>query len=347
MADENIDKQRHQQLLDLQALSLDRKIQLTQSRIMEWYNAWDNKCYVSFSGGKDSTVLADITAQVNKILNCKLVLWFSDTGLEYPEVRDHVQKFAEYLRKKYEIEVEVISEFPTDRNGNRITFRKVIEKYGYPIISKNVAYNVYYYRSARDKGTLATSKIAQRMNGEYYNPRSGTKSPFNCEQWKFLVDAPFQISDRCCSAMKKRPAHRFEKRTGLKPIIGTMTVESKERKKQWILHGCNAFDGQRPSSKPLSFWKEEDILTYIEQYQLPIPSVYGEIKVDENGKHYTTGCDRTGCVYCAFGAHLQKEPNKFQMLKETHPKLYEYCMRPWDEGGLGMDTVLDYINVKH
>ena len=68
---------------------------------------------------------------------------------------------------------------------------------------------------------------------------------------------------------------------------------------------------------------------------------------DENGKYYTTGCNRTGCIFCGFGCHLEKEPNRFQQLKETHPKLYEYCMKSWDEGGLGLDEVLNYINVKH
>ena len=53
------------------------------------------------------------------------------------------------------------------------------------------------------------------------------------------------------------------------------------------------------------------------------------------------------CIFCGFGCHLEKEPNRFQQLKETHPKLYEYCMKSWDEGGLGLDEVLNYINVKH
>ena len=53
---------------------------------------------------------------------------------------------------------------------------------------------------------------------------------------------------------------------------------------------------------------------------------------------------RTGCVFCGFGAHLEKEPNKFQRLKQTHPQLWEYCMKDWDSGGLGMKDVLDFIN---
>ena len=63
-----------QRLAELQVLPLKRKVMITQTRLLEWYKHWDNKCYVALSGGKDSTVCADLTAQVCKILNCKLVL---------------------------------------------------------------------------------------------------------------------------------------------------------------------------------------------------------------------------------------------------------------------------------
>ena len=76
-------------LKELKALSLEKKIQITQARLIEWYNIYENKCYVSFSGGKDSSVLAYIAGQVCKLLNCKLILWFSDTGLEYPEIKQN------------------------------------------------------------------------------------------------------------------------------------------------------------------------------------------------------------------------------------------------------------------
>ena len=85
---------------------------------------------------------------------------------------------------------------------------------------------------------------------------------------------------------------------------------------------------------------------YLKQFNIPYASVYGEIVQDKNGKYATTGCKRTGCIFCGFGAHLEKEPNRFQMLKKTHPKLWEYCMKDWDKGGLGMKDVLEYINVK-
>lgn len=48
-----------------------------------------------------------------------------------------------------------------------------------------------------------------------------------------------------------------------------------------------------------------------------------------------------------FGVHLEKEPNRFQRMKETHPLQYDYCMKPIEKGGLGLEQVLDYIGVKH
>ena len=126
-----------------------------------------------------------------------------------------------------------------------------------------------------------------------------------------------------------------------------MACESQMRKMSWLKNGCNAFDATNPVSTPMSFWTEQDVLRYIKEYNIPYASVYGEIEEDSSGRLHTTKCDRTGCVFCAYGAQCEKEPNRFQMLKQTHPKLWNYFMKPWDEGGLGMKEVLDYIGVKY
>lgn len=332
-------KQTIEDLQRLQSMDLGNKIQVTQARIMEWYNRNDKKCYVSFSGGKDSTVLADITAQICSLFNCKLVLWFSDTGLEYPEVREHVKKFPQYLEDKYSIEVELIMDYPKDKDGKRITFRDVILTKGYPIITKDIS---------RDVGVAQNNpngKTAQKfIKGSDYHKKYG--DTWMLDKWSYLIKAPFHISNQCCSVMKKTPAHKFDKNSGLKPIIGTMACESINRRSQWLKYGCNSFDAKNPASKPMSFWKEQDVLEYIVKYDIPYPSVYGEIKQDKNGKYFTTGLERTGCVFCGFGCHIEKEPNRFQRLKQTHPKLYEYCMKSIENGGLGMQEVLEYIGVK-
>ena len=323
----------------MQGWSLERKIQVTQTRIIEWYQKWNGQVYVSFSGGKDSTVVADLTARVCKMLGYKLILWFSDTGLEYPEVREHVKQFAEYLKEKYNIEVILITDYPKDKNGKRITFRKVIEIYGYPLISKEVAERIYANRKNPNGYTAARFDENSEYNKKY-------KNMYSMSKWKWLRDSDIPISHMCCNIMKKKPSKRYEKESGNKPIIATMTCESKMRKTAWLLKGCNAFDAKRPVSQPISFWTEQDVLKYIKEYKIPIASVYGDVLIDDNGKCYTTGCNRTGCIFCGFGCHLEKEPNRFQRLKQTHPKLWEYCMKPWAEGGLGMKEVLEYIGVK-
>ena len=146
--------------------------------------------------------------------------------------------------------------------------------------------------------------------------------------------------------MKKNPAHKFNAQSGLVPFIGTMADESALRRKDWLQNVCNVFNAKEPKSQPMSFWTEQDVLEYLLRFEIQYAPVYGEIIIDEKGKFRTTKCNRTGCVFCGFGCQTEKEPNRFQQLKVTHPKLWNYCMKPWESGGLGMKEVLEYIGVK-
>ena len=168
-------------------------------------------------------------------------------------------------------------------------------------------------------------------------------SMYDRSRYLFMLEAPFDVSNKCCMVMKKQPAHKYAKNTGRKPMTATMATESKLRASNWIKHGCNVFESKNPISNPMSFWTEQDVLLYIKENNLPICSVYGDVVTDyksmgqcenqmsladygifdnERPLLKTTGCSRTGCVLCGFGCHLEKEPNRFQMLKETHPKFY-------------------------
>ena len=289
---------------------------MTYLRIRWWLNEFDG--YVSFSGGKDSTVLLHIARQVSSDIPAVFV----DTGLEYPEVREFALSQDNVVRLKPEM-----------------NFRKVIETYGYPIISKEVAQKIYEYR----KNPNGYAKARFDDNSEYIK-KYGKR--YSMSKWTWLRDSNIPISHMCCNVMKKKPVKKYEKETGRTPIIATMACESQNRKTAWLKNGCNAYESKRPTSQPMSFWTEQDVLQYIKENNLPYASVYGDIIEDEKGKLKTTGCARTGCVFCAFGCHLEKEPNRFQRLKQTHPNLWEYCMKDWENGGLGMKNVLDYINVK-
>lgn len=277
-----------------------------------------NQIYVSFSGGKDSTVLLHLVRR----LYPDTPAVFVDTGLEYPELREFVKS------------VENVTWVRPEMN-----FKKVIQTYGYPIVSKEVSLKIAETRSKPD-GYASQSFNSNSPKILKYGKR------YDLSKWKFLLEAPFLISNKCCNVMKKKPAKKYEKETGNHPIIGTMACESQARKTAWKVHGCNAFDTKRPASQPLSFWTEQDILEYIKKYNLTYAPVYGEIVQDDKGKWQTTKCSRTGCVFCMYGCHLEKEPNRFQSLKITHPKLWQYCMKPMSEGGLGLKKVLEFIGVK-
>lgn len=126
-----------------------------------------------------------------------------------------------------------------------------------------------------------------------------------------------------------------------------MTSESTLRLQQWLEHGCNGFNKNNPSSNPMSFWNDQDVYKYIKEKNLRICSIYGDVIEGEDGLLTTSGLYRTGCVYCAFGVHKEQLPNRFQKLEITHPKLYEYCMRPVSNGGLGMKEVLEYCDIPY
>ena len=237
---------------------------------------------------------------------------YIDTGLEYPEIKQFVKTWDN---------VDIIRP--------KMSFKQVIEKYGYPVISKEQSQYIYQYRNAKSEKTKET-----RLNGNKWG--RGKIS----NKWKYMIDAPFKISDQCCNVMKKNPAKEYEKKNNVVPIVGTLAEESALRVTHYIKNGCNAFDSKRPKSTPLGFWTNQDVLEYIKKYNIKIPGVYGDI-VEVDGKLKTTGCDRTGCIYCAYGCHLEEE-NRFLRLEKTHPKLHKYCMNE-----LEMSDVLEYMNIKY
>ena len=424
------------ELQSKQAAPLNVKIALTKQRIREWvYEYGEDGVYVSFSGGKDSTVLLHIVREL--FPNIPAV--FCNTGLEYPEIVKFVKTFDN---------VEIIRP--------KLSFFKVCEKYGFPLISKEVSecvagarkYLDYVLTKMQDESASLTDRQTDRQTDQSglirnsvsfaewensihvrsretirdrqirqivkYAASSGIhgggevrqfgkltgllatdgtlheelyrgsdsaerweemwggamphgdseqstessllktllmrgfetvidnlriqrlmgintltgkvtmenipskeeqhlrdRSMFSCERYQFFLDAPFEISNQCCTVMKKEPMHRYQKETGRNPMTAEMASESRLRTQVWLNNGCNMFDLKNPKSTPMAFWTEQDVLLYIYENHIPIAPPYGEI-VKENevdgqldfadleifdlGRPIlkTTGCDRTG-----------------------------------------------------
>ena len=279
-------------LAERQKYPLKAKIALSTITVQNWYERFKGQVYISFSGGKDSTVLLHLVRSVYP----EVPAVFCDTGLEYPEIREFVKTIPNVTWIK-----------------PAMPFNKVIQKYGYPIVSKEQSQYLDQYRAAQSEKTKAT-----RWSG---NKHGRGKI---AEKWKYLLDAPFKISDRCCEVMKKRPFKIYEKETGRKPYIGILAAESSKRVQEFNKFGCNAFSAKRPMSKPLSTWMEQDIWDYLKMFDLEYSSIYN------------MGYERTGCMFCLYGHHISKI-DRLALMKETHPTYYDYCMNK-----LGMKEVLEW-----
>lgn len=108
-------------LYQMQSVPLSAKIQMTARRITEWVDRFGEEgVYVSFSGGKDSTVLVDIVRNVCKYKDIPLV--FVDVPTQYPELKQFAMEFDNIVILK-----------------PKISFAEVCEKYGFPMISKEVS----------------------------------------------------------------------------------------------------------------------------------------------------------------------------------------------------------------
>ncbi|MFA5704722.1 MAG: phosphoadenosine phosphosulfate reductase family protein [Advenella sp.] len=287
-------KLEHWQLKQRQGQPLEIKEQMTAARIKAYYEKLNGEVYVSFSGGKDSTALLH---QVRRMYpNVPAV--FIDTGLEYPEIRDFVKSVDNVIWLK-----------------PKMPFTQVIEKYGYPVISKETAQKIKEVRS-----TKSEKLKNKRINGD--EKGNGKIS----DKWQFLINAPFKISDRCCHVMKKEPVKKYEKETGRSAIVGTMAADSRLRESSYLQHGCNSFEG-RAMSTPMAFWLESNVWDYIKKYDLPYSKIYD------------MGYTRTGCMFCMFGLHMD-ESNRFDRMKITHPQIYNYCMDK-----LGLREVIRYCGI--
>lgn len=277
-----------EELTARQAWTLNQKIDHSVGTIEGFISRTGKIPFVSFSGGKDSTVLLDIC---RRFVNRDIKAVFDNTGNEFPEIVQFVRTVEN---------VTIITP--------KLNIGQIIANNGFPLISKETAHGI-----RQSKTTKSERLRKKRLQGT--NPSKGMVCGKIPNKWQFLIKEPFMVSEKCCDILKKRPFAKYQRETGELPIIGTMASESRLRRQQYILRGgCNSWKENHLASYPLSIWTEADIWQYIKRYNIPICELYSDKQ-----------CQRTGCMFCGFGAHLDKG-KRFEMLYRLHPTLYRKIM---------------------
>lgn len=247
--------------------------------------------YISFSGGKDSTVLS---ALIDMALPCNTIpRVYANTGIELNMVRDFVLEKA----KKDERFVIIKPSTP---------IKPMLEREGYPFKSKHHSEMLKIYQ----RNPYAQSPIKYK-NGEYnFNSNKCPK----CLRYQFEPTFNLKVSDECCDKLKKEPLLKWQKENN-KPfgIVGIMPAERGQRESAL----CLAFEnGKLKNFQPLVpvTKKWEDWL--IEEYNIKICDIYKE----------PYSFERTGCKGCPFNINLQ---STLDTLEKYFPSERKQCEAIW------------------
>lgn len=320
---------------------------------------------VSFSGGKDSQVLLDMTAWMWKKSEEEhgkkpLNVVFSNTSNEFAKMELFVKEYCDLMERKHDIKIRLYVV-----RGEK-TYYEVVKDIGYPVVSKTTCRKVRDIRKWIKKEKIKWEDISDKLDNGIEsanllrklgasntvvlyltgirkdNTEGATQSRLP-KKWRPLIIADFEVSEECCTILKKIPQKRIQNDIGSIAIIGEMAEESQNRRSKYKKTGCFVTSGKKIMVKPMGFWLEKNVLEYIKKYDLPTFFVYGKL-VEENGELRFTGEQRTGCKLCLFG--IQFDTERLKRLKQIEPQTYKFAVKPVEEGGLGYRKVIEYINKK-
>lgn len=298
-------------------------------RIKELYERTNGKCIISFSGGKDSTVIADIYLKMRERGEIGYIpLVFADTQIEYQAVDEFVDWFSKNRQ-------EVVRLKPTK------TFGRVLREYGKPVISKMKSGCIATYQRAIKRGDDPLNyKCASEMISGYKTTKEleilDERSHFRLanKHFQFLhPDHETKIDQKCCYYMKKQPFERYYIENNIEGFITGMRAD--EGGIRAVMYkSCTAHKKVRDKTlihkMPLFDWSGEDVDAYIEENDVKISKAYTKY-----------GLKRTGCIGCPFAQDLE---NSLRALWNYEPKKYKAILHwlgdvyrdleiqlPWDE----------------
>lgn len=312
-------------MLDNELMLQDRiaKIQA----INEQYNLLDN-AYVSFSGGKDSTIvhyLIDLALPNNNIPRV-----FFNTGLDYKYIREFVVNLA-----KTDSRIQIIN--------SGVNIKKMLETDGYPFKSKQHSHNFQIYKNNYEIISKYVDEINAnpQLKNDYdyiHNLPRGVKTIIkylfgirerereSCISFKIVPNKlryqftpefathGVNISELCCYRMKKEPADKYERKS--KRYISITGMRGDEGGMR-SLNGCTIFDGDALTSfHPIKVVSEEWENWFLEKYNLQICKLY----------YPPFNFKRTGCKGCPFALKLR---DQLDVMKKLLPNEYKQCEIIW------------------
>lgn len=237
-----------------------------------------NTYYLSYSGGKDSHFLYWFIKEYLKRDDIKIV--GINTYMEHPEILKRINENSDLVLypKKKPLEIK--------------------EEYGIPCFSKEQDFYIYYYQNAKRKGKEPSKTISEKINGTY---RTGYCLSKRAREY-VLSGKAHKITHLCCYYLKKKPAHDFEKESGLKPILGVRGGESVMRKQQY--KSCFTKNGK---FTPIHDLSDELLDKIYEKYEIEIPEVYNHI-------------ERTGCMGCPYGSYKHDTEKELELINGNQKK---------------------------
>lgn len=252
-----------------------------------------NTYYLSYSGGKDSHFLYWFIKEYLKRDDIKIV--GINTYMEHHEIRDRILKNSDVVL------------YP------KLKPMEIKQKYGIPCFSKEQDFYIYYYQNALRKGKIPSKTIQEKVDGTYHTGFCLSKKA----REYVLSGKSHKITHLCCHYLKKEPARRFEKESGLKPILGVRSNESALRKKQY--NTCFTKDKK---FTPIHDLSDELLDKIYSKYNIEIPKVYEKV------------C-RTGCMGCPYGSYKHDTEKELKLINENQRKFVcEYFKESYEVLGI-------------
>lgn len=287
-------------------MSLDEKMTTAQHRIEELWNETDGKCYLSFSGGKDSTVLLALIKQCQELGTVgDIPAVFSNTGIELGVTLD----FVKWVKENYYPNVQVIRPLKS--------FDEVLKEFGKPLKSKMKSKDLHQFHY----GKRSESLLLLLLLGTSLSTGRQSCKHLLADKDMHMVHDDFDIkaSNKCCDWMKKKPFEHYAKETGmLGTMQGVRIAEGGARdtaaNRRLATGGklCTWLKNGIIQKAPIIDWTNDDIEEYITKYNVPLSEAYTKY-----------GFDRTGCMACPYSKYIDRD---LKYLFDNEPNRYRAAM---------------------